>query len=94
MNRATPAGDHGHSGTQERPKPAGPIGARSASLTSNVPRLLTAEDLAGRWQVEASQVYRLTRSGLLPVVRLGRYYRYRLQAVEEFECDGGVGADG
>ena len=56
-------------------------------------RLLTAEDLAERWQVPTSQVYRLTRAGRLPVVRLGRYYRYRLQAVEDFEQAGGGAAD-
>jgi hypothetical protein len=30
---------------------------------SEVGRLLTAEDLAARWQVPASQIYRLTRAG-------------------------------
>jgi hypothetical protein len=34
--------------------------------------LMTAEDLAARWQVPTSQVYRLTRDGRIPVVRLGR----------------------
>jgi excisionase family DNA binding protein len=48
-------------------------------------QLLTAEQLAERWQVEASQVYRLTRDQKIPVVRLGRYYRYRLDAIEAFE---------
>ena len=56
--------------------------------------LLTAEDLAARWQVPASQVYRLTRGGKLPVVRLGRYYRYTLEAVEQFERGGGVVTEG
>lgn len=57
-------------------------------------RLLTAEQVAVRWQVPASQVYRLTRDGRLPVVRLGRYYRYRLDALEAFEAEGGAAADG
>ena len=35
---------------------------------------------------------KLTREGKLPVVRLGRYYRYRHDAVEQFEQNGGVGA--
>ena len=43
-------------------------------------QLLTAEQLAERWQVETSQVYRLTRSGAVPAVKLGRYYRYRCRA--------------
>lgn len=49
------------------------------------PRLLTAGELADRWQVPKSHVYRLTREGRIPAVRLGRYYRYRLAAVERWE---------
>jgi excisionase family DNA binding protein len=48
-------------------------------------QLLTAEQPAERWQVPASHVYRLTRDGKIPVVKLGRYYRYRLDAIESFE---------
>ena len=48
-------------------------------------RLLTADQLAARWQIPKSHVYRLTREGRIPTVRLGRYYRYRLVAVEAWE---------
>lgn len=48
-------------------------------------RLLTAEQLAERWQVPTSHVYRLTREAKIPVVKLGRYYRYRIDAIERFE---------
>ena len=48
--------------------------------------LLTAGELAERWQVPKSHVYRLTREGLVPAVRLGRYYRYRLEAIERWEA--------
>jgi len=48
-------------------------------------QLLTADDLAERWQVPKSHVYRLTRDGRIPAVRLGRYYRYRLDAIERWE---------
>lgn len=48
-------------------------------------QLLTADQLAERWQVPKSQVYALTRTGAIPTVRLGRYYRYRLDAIEAFE---------
>jgi excisionase family DNA binding protein len=48
-------------------------------------RLLTAVELAERWQVPKSHVYRLTRDGTVPAVKLGRYYRYRLDAIERFE---------
>jgi excisionase family DNA binding protein len=59
-------------------------------------QLLTAEQLAERWQVNTSHVYRLTREKAIPAVKLGRYYRYRLDAIERFECreddDAGHGA--
>lgn len=48
-------------------------------------QLLTADQLAERWQVPKSHVYRLTREGAIPAVKLGRYYRYRLDAIERFE---------
>jgi excisionase family DNA binding protein len=54
-------------------------------MSSTAPQLLTAEQLATRWQVPPSHVYRLTREERIPVVRLGRYYRYRLDAIERFE---------
>jgi excisionase family DNA binding protein len=50
---------------------------------------LTAEQLADRWQVPKAHVYALTRRGEIPAVKLGRYYRYRLDQIEAFE----VGAD-
>jgi excisionase family DNA binding protein len=52
--------------------------------------LMTADELAARWQVPKSQVYRLTREGRVPAVKLGKYYRYRPSAVEAFEADGGA----
>jgi excisionase family DNA binding protein len=48
-------------------------------------RLLNAEQLAKRWQVTAAQVYRLAREGRIPAVRVGRYYRFRLDAIEKWE---------
>jgi excisionase family DNA binding protein len=58
-----------------------------------VSQLLTAEQVAERWQVAPAHVYRLSREGKLPVVRLGRYYRYRLEAIEAFERGGGTDVD-
>lgn len=48
-------------------------------------QLVTADQLAERWQVPKSHVYRLTRAGTIPAVKLGKYYRYRLDAIERFE---------
>jgi excisionase family DNA binding protein len=47
--------------------------------------ILTAEQLAARWQIKPSAVYRLTREKKIPCVQLGRYYRYRLDSIEQFE---------
>jgi hypothetical protein len=44
-------------------------------------RLLTAEELADRWQVKVAWAYAKTRAGEIPTVPLpGRYYRYSLEA--------------
>jgi excisionase family DNA binding protein len=53
-------------------------------------RLLTADELAARWQVPKGAVYRLAREGRIPVVALGRYYRFCLADVEAFERGGGT----
>ena len=66
--------------------PRGEVGGGPVSAPT---KLLTADELAVRWQVPKSHVYRLTREGRLPAVRLGRYYRYRVAAIEGFELDGG-----
>lgn len=62
--------------------------------TNGVAQLLTAEQLADRWQVPKAHVYRLARHGQIPTVKLGRYRRFRLAEVEAFEAAGGVTADG
>jgi excisionase family DNA binding protein len=36
-------------------------------------RLLTAEQVAARWQVSKFHVYRLARQGKVPTVAIGRY---------------------
>lgn len=48
-------------------------------------QLLKAAQVAERYQVPVSQIYRLTREGRLPAVKLGRYYRYSQPALEAFE---------
>lgn len=63
------------------------------TVTVTAGRLLTADQLAERWQVPKSHVYRLTRDGAIPAVKLGRYYRYRLDAIERFEVGGQAGVE-
>ena len=48
-------------------------------------QLLTADEVAQRWRVPSSFVYRLAREGKLETVQLGRYRRWRLEAVEAHE---------
>lgn len=49
-------------------------------------KLLTAQELADILRVEKDTVYRWTRAGKIPSIRLGgRRFRYELQAV--LACD-------
>jgi len=49
-------------------------------------RLLTAEQLAERWQVKPAWIYAKVRSGELPKAPLpGRYVRFLLETIEAFE---------
>lgn len=47
-------------------------------------RLLTADDVAEMLGVPKSWVYAASRRGELPTVTLGRYRRYRPEAIEEW----------
>lgn len=46
--------------------------------------LLTADDVAGRLGVPKSWVYAQVRAGGVPHVRLGRYVRFRPEAIDEW----------
>lgn len=46
--------------------------------------LLTADDVAELLGVSASWVYEQSRAGRIPTVTLGRYRRYRREAIEEW----------
>jgi excisionase family DNA binding protein len=87
-----------HTPPQSNGHGLGADGKRAAAMTvaQTAKPLLTAEELAARWDVPKPHVYRLAREGHLPkgiVVSLGRYYRFRLAGVEEFERDGGTGGE-
>jgi excisionase family DNA binding protein len=47
-------------------------------------RLLTADDVAERLGVPKTWVYARAREGRIPTVRLGRYYRFRPVALEDW----------
>jgi excisionase family DNA binding protein len=46
--------------------------------------LLVAGEVAAMLRVTTGWVYAQTRAGRMPCVRLGRYYRYRASAIEEW----------
>jgi excisionase family DNA binding protein len=47
-------------------------------------KLMTAQQVAELLEVDPSWVYQETRAGRLPHVRLGRYRRFRLGAIERW----------
>lgn len=60
-------------------------GGASTAVAGAAPgRLLTAEETAGLLSVPKSWVYAETRAGRIPHVRLGRYYRYRRDAIDQW----------
>ena len=60
--------------------------------------LLTADEVAELLGVPKSWVYEQSRRGAIPTVTLGRYRRYRREAIEAWierlEGDGGLGSLG
>jgi excisionase family DNA binding protein len=52
--------------------------------TSSQSPLLTAEQVAAMIGMTPSWVYAQSRSGQIPTVSLGRYRRYRREAIEEW----------
>ncbi len=58
-------------------------GAKRDAATSA--RLLTPDELAERWSVSKAHIYRLAREHQIPTVSIGRYYRFRLPAIEAWE---------
>ena len=50
-------------------------------------RLLTAEEVAERLGVTKEWVWAQARAGRIPHVRLGRYRRFRQEALEAWLCE-------
>jgi excisionase family DNA binding protein len=49
-----------------------------------LPLLLTAGEVAGLLGVTRDWIYEQSRAGQIPHVKLGRYYRYRLETIESW----------
>jgi excisionase family DNA binding protein len=56
----------------------------SRAETAGTGTLLTADELAEILGVPTGWIYRQSRAGAIPTVKLGRYYRYRLEAIERW----------
>ena len=68
----------------------GAVTTTSPQPEQETTHLLAVEEVAERWQVKPSQVYRLAREGHLRTVNVGRWRRWRLADIEDFEASGGV----
>jgi excisionase family DNA binding protein len=55
--------------------------------TANGAGLLTAEDVAHMTGMGVDWIYAQARLGRIPTVRLGRYRRFRLEAIEQWVRD-------
>ena len=52
---------------------------------SALPCYLSPKDLAKRYQVTQQQITKLARNGILPAVKVGKLWRFKSEAVEEWE---------
>jgi excisionase family DNA binding protein len=66
---------------------AAAIPIRRADADRNHSRLLTAAEVAERLCVTPGWVYAATRANRLPHVRLGRYVRFRADAIDRWLAD-------
>jgi predicted DNA-binding transcriptional regulator AlpA len=70
-------------------------GARTREgVESERVQLLTADELAARWQISTHSVYRLARTAAIPCVTLGRYRRFRVASIEAWEAAQEGSSDG
>lgn len=56
----------------------------SHTADTNLPRLLTIEEVSEITKVSTSHLYALINEGVLPAVQFGRAKRIRMQDLEEF----------
>lgn len=50
---------------------------------------MTVEDVAEMLRINKSTVYRMAKAGRIPATRVGRQWRFRLSALEDFLDAGG-----
>lgn len=64
--------------------PEVPASPTSVTPPANVSRLLTVADVAERLGVSKDWVWAQARAGRIPHVQLGRYRRFREEAIDEW----------
>jgi excisionase family DNA binding protein len=68
---------------QRDDRSAAPLGG------GNLGEFMTVEDVADMLRINKSTVYRMAKAGRIPATRVGRQWRFRLSALEEFLDAGG-----
>lgn len=67
-----------------QPEASEPTGSRDG-----LGAFMTVEDVAEMLRINKSTVYRMAKAGRIPATRVGRQWRFRLSALEEFLDAGG-----
>lgn len=60
-----------------------------SSAPSGLGEFMTVEDVADMLRINKSTVYRMAKAGRIPATRVGRQWRFRLSALEDFLDAGG-----
>jgi hypothetical protein len=71
-----------------------PLKPETVDTAMGPSKLMTADELAERWCVLPQFVYLLARRGDIPCVHLGKYRRFRLEDILDFEARGGTAEAG
>lgn len=82
--------------SEEPPRPAdGDPSSASDAGESEKPadKLLVADEVAELLDLKEGYIYALSRRGEIPTIRIGRYCRYRRDAIEDWLNDNEQGGD-
>ncbi len=63
------------------------------TATTNGTKYLTPKELAERFRISERQVTHLARSRILPAIKIGKLWRFRISDIEEWERDQGIDKD-
>lgn len=74
---------------QERSDKVAESAQSSAPSREILGSFMTVEDVAEMLRINKSTVYRMAKAGRIPATRVGRQWRFRMSALEEFLDAGG-----